>query len=197
MPIALPQFKRREILQLTVCCRLDLDPAKPIKLPKENRVMIAEAKDGSNRMFIRLASGPDGHLHADIARREYFKSNKFPTTTHDWDQVKTEWNRFIGQNALVRGSGLYRLQTTRLPEGGIIRFMSVESSSSAVSMKLTGATLAVTGAPIQKLNWKFREKGTKVDVELEFRDTKSISDLYLQDAEARVNEAFELFICKK
>jgi hypothetical protein len=73
--------------------------------------------------------------------------------------------------------------------------MSIESRSGDMGIKLTAGTISLSGAPVQRLKWSLiKSKANKVEVELESRKERVLSELYLLETLETIDNAFGLFV---
>jgi hypothetical protein len=157
--------------------------------------MIASVKQGTKKLFVRVALHEGAHLHVDVAKSSFFETGSLPKPTHSWGTMQKVWERFLNQKIKLRGVGVYSLPFTNLPESGLIRSMSIESRSGDMGIKLTAGTISLSGAPVQRLKWSLiKSKANKVEVELESRKERVLSELYLLETLETIDNAFGLFV---
>src|SRR5436190_15569574 len=153
MTFALPEIENAGCKSFTACGRIVTRDRSLSKLFLGKRPLVASIKQGPSKRFVRLCFGEGGHLHLDLATPDYFPPQWKPKPTHNWIHIQGLLSRFIGQKIQVRIEGVFSLPFERLPESSFIKMLSVESKSPNVSMKLTGGTFSITGAPIQRIIW--------------------------------------------
>ena len=72
--------------------------------------------------------------------------------------------------------------------------LSVESKSPKVSMKLTGGTFSVSGAPIQRLTWSLADDGKGIEVQLRSTLKATVNETYLVDLFRLLNESLQVLV---
>lgn len=155
--------------------------------------MIASVRLGGSQRFVRFRTHEGGYLHLDVATRTYFDGGK-PKPSHTWNQIQIALDRFLGQKIQLRCAGIFSLPFDRLPESNPIKALSVESSTSKMSMKLTGGTFSVTGAPIERITWSRTDNEKNIELWLRSIFDATINEAYLVDAFKLLNETVEVFV---
>jgi hypothetical protein len=138
--------------------------------------------------------GKSGHLHLDVATPEYFPKNRKPKATHTWPQIEALLGRFIGHEIQVRAEAIFSLSFEQLPESGFIRMLSVESKTPKVSMKLTGGTFSVIGAPIQRISWSLAQGDKEIEVCLRSIVKRTLDEQYLEELFRLLSESLQVFV---
>ena len=72
--------------------------------------------------------------------------------------------------------------------------LSVESKVPKVSMKLTGCTFSVTGAPIQRINWSLERDGKGIEIRLRSTLKATVSENYLVELFRLLSESLQVFV---
>ena len=194
MTFALPEIQKANCKSFTACAHVVTKDKLLSKFFSSKRVFVASIKQGQSRRFVRLCVGESGHLHLDIATPAYFREGRKPKPTHKWPQVQTLLGRFLGQEIQVRAEGVFSLPLQKLPESGFIRMLSVESKSPKVSMKLTGGTFSVTGAPIQRIGWSLDRDGKGIEVRLRSTVKATLNETYLEELFRSLDESLQVFV---
>ena len=94
----------------------------------------------------------------------------------------------------MRIEAIFTMPVGKLPASGFIRMLSVESKSPKVSMKLTGGTFTVTGAPIQRIAWSLDPSGKDIEVRLRTTVKTTLNEGYLEESFHLLNESLQVFV---
>jgi hypothetical protein len=140
------------------------------------------------------APGASGDLHLDVATPAYFPQGGKPKPTHTWRQIQALPGRFGGHEVQVRSEAIFSIPFHKLPESGFIRMLSVESKTPKVSMKLTGGTFSVTGAPIQRISWSLAQGGKEIEVRLRSIVKRTLDEPYLEELFRLLSESLRVFV---
>jgi len=196
MTFVLPEIEQARCQLFTACGRVATRDKSLGKLLPKNQPVIASVKRGRSRQFVRLCFDPGGHLHFDVATLSHFPRPWKPKPTHTWQHIQDLLGRFSGQKIQVRAVGVFSLPFERLPASSLIRMLSVESKSPKVSMKLTGGTFSVTGAPIQRLTWSLEDDGKGIEVRLRSTLKARVNETYLVDLFRLLNESLQVLVLR-
>ena len=194
MAFILPEIEKAHCKSFTACAHVVTKDKSLSKHFTGKRPFVASVKRGQSQRFVRLCVEKSGHLHLDIATRAHFSEGWKPKPTHNWQQIQTLLGRFVGQDLHVRAEGVFSLPLRSLPESGFIRILSVESKSPKVSMKLTGGTFTVTGAPIQRIAWSLERNGKSIEVRLRSTVKATLNETYLEELFRLLNESLQVFV---
>lgn len=194
MNFALPEIEKAGCQSFTACGRVVTRDKSLSKFFSGKRPLIGSVKHGRSHRFIRLCFGEAGHLHLDIATPAYFQARWKPKPTHTWPHIQGLLGRFMGQKIQVRAVGVFSLPFEKLPGSSLIRMLSVESKSPKVSMKLTGGTFSVSGAPIQRLTWSLEDDGKGIEVRLRSTVKATVNETYLVDLFRLLNESLQVLV---
>jgi hypothetical protein len=194
MNILLPEIKKVNCKSFTACAHVATKDKSLSKIFTGKRPFIASVKKGTSHQFVRLCIEKSGHLHLDVATPAYFSKGWKPKPTHTWQQIQKSLGCLVGQKIQVRTDAIFSVPFQKLPESGFIRMLSVESESPKVSMKLTGATFTVTGAPIQRIAWSLKPSGKEIEIRLRSTVKTTLKDSYLEDLFRLLNESLQVFV---
>ena len=193
MTFALPDIKKSNCKSFTACAHVGTKGRLPSKVFSGRRPFVASVNQGTSRRFVRLCVEKSGHLHLDVATPAYFPEWK-PKPTHTWQQIQALLEHFVGREIRVRIEATFTVPFGKLPESGFIRMLSVESKSPKVSMKLTGGTFTVTGAPIQRIAWTLDPDGKAIEIRLRTIVKTTLNEGYLEDSFRLLNESLQVFV---
>lgn len=194
MTFVLPEIEKADCQSFTACGRVVTGDKSLSKLFSRKQPLIASVKHGRSLRFVRLCFDEGGHLHLDVATSAYFRSRWKPKPTHTWQRIQDSLSRFADNGIQVRAAGVFVLPFDRLPESSLIRALSVESKTPKVSMKLTGGTFSVTGAPIQKITWSLANDGKGIEVRLRSMLKATVNETYLVELFRLLNESLQVFV---
>ncbi|MBI4659487.1 MAG: hypothetical protein HY735_11660 [Verrucomicrobia bacterium] len=194
MTFALPEIEKAGCQSFTACGRVVTRDKSLRKFFSQKQPLIAAVKHGRFRRFVRLCFNEGGHLHFDIATPAFFRGPWKPKLTRTWTQIQVSLSPFVGQKIDLRGVGVFLLPLDRLPESSLLRTLSVESKTPRASMKLTGGTLSVTGAPIQRITWSLESEGKRVEVRLRSTVEVTVSGTYLVELFELLKESLQIFV---
>ncbi len=194
MTFILPEIQKAHCKSFTACAHVVTQDKSLSKYFSGKRPFVASLKRGQAQQFVRLCVEKSGHLHLDIATPAFFREGWKPKPTHNWPQIQAALGRFVGQELHVRAEGVFSLPLQSLPESGFIRMVSVESKSPKVSMKLTGGTFSVTGAPIQRIEWSLERDGKGIEVHLRSTVKATLNGTYLEELFRLLHESLQVFV---
>src|SRR5882672_2959481 len=166
MTFALPELEKANCKSFTACAQVVAKGKPRSKFFSDRKPLVASIGQGKSKRFARLFVQKSGHLHLDIATPALFRDGGNPKAPHSWQQIQSWLGRFAGQEFQVRAEAIFSVPVQNLPESGFIQILSVKSPSQQVSMKLTGGTFSVTGAPVQRIAWSLEGDGKGVEVRL-------------------------------
>jgi hypothetical protein len=197
MAIKLPTFEKSYGLIMTVCGKLK-QASSQTKKGRDQKPKVARFSTPAGNAFIRVwvTGKPVSHLHVDCALQKFFPKDRIPKVTHKKVDVLKVIKRVIGLQIDVNIRACFGVPITELPEGGIVRALSVEQKTNDMSVKLTGGSLAVTGAPVSRVQWRIAKDNAKtvVEIQMEGETSSTISENYLQESWQWINNQFSLFV---
>ena len=200
MGIELPTFENSYCFLLTACGELGGKEIRTKRWPREEDPKVARYRTASGTALVRawLAGKPVRHLHVDCVLREFFPENKIPKATHKKAEVLKVIESVMGTEIDVSVVGCFKMPMTKLPKGGVIRSLSVEQKTGDVSIRLTGGSYALTGAPVKEIHWKELQEGKRsVHVRIKGEKTSKVSEAYLREMWDWINDQFSLFVLGK
>jgi len=194
MSFRLPSFADTECRFLTVCGRVTTDESAILRwLSKQKTLEARYRRSGSTGYVYVFFGGKRGnHLHIDVAASDFFLKRR-PSPTHKIAEVRKALGRFAGYDINLGTRGVYFISQNKLPP--FVQSTIAETTTVRdVSIKTTGGTLSVTGAPIETIRWRLREGEGDVRVELEAERTVTLDDGYLEGCLDVLDSAFEAFV---
>jgi len=63
-----------------------------------------------------------------------------------------------------------------------------------VSMKLTGGTFAIAGAPVQRIAWVVRRDMKQVKIQLQLTQERTLREMYLADLFDLLTKSFNVLV---
>jgi len=200
MGIELPTFENSYGLLLTACGRLRDEEIRTKGKRREERTKVARYYTASGTAFVRASLGYKQipHLHVDCVLRKYFPKDRIPKVTHKKAEVLKIIERVLGTTIELSIVGCFKVPMTELPEGGIIHSLSVEQKTVDVSIRLTGGSYTLTGAPVKEIHWRELQEGKRlVHVRIKGEKTSKVSEAYLREMWDWINDQFSLFVLGK
>ena len=199
MTIRLPIFDGSYGLMLTACGQVKgKGSLKSRGGPDKDTV--AKYQTPSGPAFVRAwqKRGAKHHLHVDCALGRMFTRGDRPKVTRKKAEVLKPIVELLGAEIDVAITGHFEVPLLDLPERGIVRSMSTDLKAAKVSMKLTGAVISMSGAPISEVQWRLTgEKANTVLVTLEGQRTVPLDEEYLSESWKWIYEQFSLFMLKR
>ena len=197
MIIRLPSFSATECRFLSACGQVATDQSKVLKWLRGQKTLEAKYRRSGCTSYVRVMFGGEtgGHLHVDAAARGYFLKNRrsCPRPTHKVAEVREALGRVAGYDISSRIVGAYFVDQKKLPP--FVQSTIAETTSVRdVSIKTTGGTLSVTGAPINSIRWWLREDQDDAFVQLEAEKTFALDEGYLEECLDVLDSAFEAFV---
>ena len=201
MPITLPDLKNTHCVSLTACGEIKTTDKDLLKwLKDENKSLVADLDKHNRQLYVTVGLGEytGKHFHLDVTNESYQSKKSFSHTRNvRIDQVQKKLEKLIGEEVLVDLKGMFEIELGELPEGGIVKSLLFETKGD-VAIKLKGAKLSITGAPVNEITWQLSPKGKKIGVFLEAENLKiTVGENYLTDALARLESALKVFILGK
>lgn len=181
MPIQFPIFQKTLCENLTACARIKTKDKALLRLFSRKKEWIARYRTPSGSAYTRIliTNKPSRHLHVDCALAGCFPKGNAPTTTKKKSEIAQFLEHFIGIDVDVRVSGFFKVPFNRLPEEGLIRILFTEHKTVGTSIRLTGATMSITGMPIEEISWSINQKKKEVELILAGSKADTINSNYL------------------
>lgn len=200
MAIELPKFENTYGLSLSACGKVkSLEHGGEQINEKETRVAWYQAPSG--RVFIRawIIRKKATYLHVDCALRKNFPKGKIPKVTHKKRDVLEIIESVQDKGIDLNINAFFDVPLLDLPENGLIRSLSGEQKSVDMCLKLTGAELSISGAPLTRIRWNIREEGKKSLVHVQMRGGRAtrVCSTYLSESWDWINEQFIAFMLGK
>lgn len=197
MPLELPIFEEGQH-GLTLCICGEIRPTGP--MPNQQKTQTAKYSTPEGEAFIRasIAGKKTRTLYVDCAKASAFSPDELPSPTTDrvedvFHIIESVYS--LGVQTTVCASFLVPLAD--LPESGLIRSLLFEGKSADAAIKMTGATFALSGAPIIGLRWRLASAKAKPDmvyIDLKGNKEFEVSDTYLSDVWRWIHGQFSLFV---
>ena len=178
MPIELPMFEEDRGLMLCVCG--ELETTASTTAPQKTQVIKYDTTHGEAFARAGIRGKEKRTLLIDCARSIWFTEDQLPKVT---TKKKEDLSRVIefayGLKLRANVCVSFRVPLAELPESGLIRSLLFESKSASASIRMTGASFALTGAPFGLLRW--RSVSTKDNVAMVYIDTKGKREIQVSD----------------
>ena len=197
MALRIPRFEDTSCLILTVCGLVEDEKSPLPKLMKDRDECVAAIRIAKKPAFLRLAAGgkKGRHLHVDCALQDFFPKSKVPKASCKKQDIVDILAAMEGTGIDAGISAGFEIKASDLPEKGLINSFATEQRSADMSMKLTGGTLDIEGAPVTRLVWTLRKNTVFVRLEAERKET--VDDDYLARTLSWINAQFDLFVLGK
>ena len=83
---------------------------------------------------------------------------------------------------------------SELPERGVIRALFEEQQTGKMTVKLTGGTFSIAGAPVNEICWSIDENKKEASITVEAEKVVEIEESYLQKQLDWINNQFNIFV---
>jgi len=199
MAIRFPSLADTQCKSLTVCGELLTDDTATLQWLRHQKTMQARYGRAGETGYVRIvfAGGRarGRHFHVDVAQREYFGKSP-PALTHKIADVRKAFEHLSEEKIRVGIEGVYYVAREQLPDPLHAIFAAGgEMHSGEVSVRLTGATFAMSGAPIREIKLWTREQQDEIGLVLSNIETSLvINDTYLEDCLQIVDALFSAFL---
>jgi len=184
---------------LTLCGSLKPKPTLPraalALARKGGTTKVATIGRGDDRQYlVVMVSGDKNalHFHVDLVASGFVRKPPPSELRASLDEVQGMFGSISGMTVDVRIAGVFALNTSDVPV--FIRSSMVEAESTGIALRSTGGTIAVTGAPVQSIEWKRGKSNDRVFVTLEARTPLNVGPSYLSEAFELVETAFRAFV---
>ena len=182
-------------LMLSVCGELKTTD----QMPAIQGVQTAKYDTREGEAFVRawISGKKARYLHVDCARSVLFPTGETPKVTGKKEDILKLIESVSGIDLEATVCACFRVPLSVVPESGLIRSLLPEHKSDDVSMKMTGATFSLGGAPISRLQWRVlstKDKQDMVHVDLRGDRRFQVSDKYLSEAWSWIYGQFSLFV---
>lgn len=201
MAIDLPKFEYKYGQILTACGKLKGIELKGL-VTKKPKLLIARYRTSAGNAFVRVRLADTKgakYLHVDCALEHFLPKDKKPEVTHKKEEVLKIIESFLGVEIDYNVDACFEVPFKELPENGLIRSLSTEQKTTDMTVRLTGADLSMSGAPIKKIRWTTRKKERQnvINVWMRAERSTSISDKYLSETLEWISKQFAIFVLGK
>ena len=197
MAFSLPTFENSRCQGLTACGMLQTKDKDLIRWidARKNEAIVAHYKASGEPALIRVVFGgtTDCHVHIDVLKRSFFLNRPVPKRTTPLAEIQIALAHVSGEQIIVESRSRFFVSINDLPRKGIARATSFVVKQDNLSIKMTGARFSIQGAPIQEINWFYRDKDS-IGVDLEAVVSTTIQDDYLTSLLEMAETAFREFV---
>lgn len=197
MAIELPKFENTYGLFLSACGKLK-DAETGAKEKDEGPAKVARYLGAEGGAIIRAwVTGKKGtYLHVDCALKRYFQKGRVPKVTGKKEEVLKIIESVRGKEIELNINAGFDVPVKDIPENGMIRSLSEEQKSIDMCLKLTGAELSISGAPINRIHWSIQDKGGKAVARIHIRGEMAtiVEGTYLLECWEWINKLFLVFV---
>ena len=193
MPLRLPDLKNVNFRLLCARGELHIQDRSLVKALASKKPLEAKFSASGRTGFVQAGftdRKSRQHLHVDVAAREFFATTP-PKPTNKLSEVKALVEELFQQPIELDAKGVYSVSRDGLPE--FIRSTIVETQASDVSLRTTGGSLAVRGAPVYGLWWWLEDDKT-ARIEFRARLKREIKESYLVDIYQVLDSAFSALV---
>src|SRR5260221_9863538 len=193
MSVLFPNFKAANCTNFVACDSIGEAPKEFISwLKKKDAIVVRIRVDGAfyfARMFGNYRSGGRKHFHVEFQSADYFSQK--PKTQGSVKKFSEILKLADAAKADVRVVGTFLTTRDRLPEGGIIRTLSAETTAAGVSMQLTQGALKLKNSVVSRLVW-IESSPDMLAISVEANKTVRINSAYFGDIFAWILNLYEL-----
>lgn len=197
MPIELPRFASTDCLSLTACGDLHTEDPQILGKLKELKTRIVDYEpESGKKVFLRgYFGGRSGtHLHIDCRLSSYFRPNDQPETNGTLSEVLSDIALFEGISAYVSVVGCFEVEIAELPDQGMIRTLSKQQNSGDITIRLAGGRIALTGAPIEEIEWDVLSDGKRARIIVNGELREVVDEKYLMRLMEWIENQYQLFV---
>jgi hypothetical protein len=198
MPITLPDLKNTRCISLTACGEIKTTDRALLKwLKSQKKTVFADLNKSKGDTCVTLGLGEytGKHFHVDVSSSS--EKSAFASRLKI-NQIQEKLEKLIGKEVLVDFKGMFEIEITELPEGGIIKSLFFQTQFGDVAVKMKGAKLSIKGTPVNDITWQVKPDGKKVGIYLEAENLKTIvTENYLNTALLMLESVFKVFVLGK
>jgi hypothetical protein len=197
MELVLPDLSKSSCLSIRMCGEIVSSLNKDLmRWLKDAERFAAKFKQGEEVYFLGLILGGRSgkHVHIDIFHQA-FAPETIKSKYVKLQQIFETLDRLSGLTIKRGVEGLFPVELKDLPKGGIIDSLFIETKAGNMSVKVKGADLAITGAPVNEISWFALEDEDTIGVRLEaVQNNATLSESYLTSALETLEQALNIFV---
>lgn len=198
MSIKFPDFRDTRCIGLGSCGTLETNDEKLIAIAKKtkNDILIASYRTAGTTAYIQVVLGGENpkHFHINVFKRDFFNREPPKTTLKRLD-LEQLLDPFMGERIKTRTFGRFHIALVDLPKGGLISSTFSVKKEGDLSIVVSGASFAITGAPICGIEWELLGETASVAVEMNAMTTdRVIGKGYLIEQLRLLDSGFRLFV---
>jgi hypothetical protein len=202
MPITLPDLKNTHCVSLTACGEIKTANRALLKwLKNEKKSSVADLDKTKRDTYVTLGLGEytGKHFHVDVTKESYDpRPKRKASKSLDVNQIQKKLEKLIGKEVIVDLKGMFEIEISELPEGGIIKSLFFQTQLGDIAIKMKGAKLSIKGTPVNEITWQIKPDSKKIGVYLEAENMKiTVSENYLTNALVLLENAFKIFVLGK
>ena len=198
MALVLPNFAGSKCGLITVCARIHGVGVSKFEHLEGKKFLTSSRTSKGAKVFLRILGGGKDrdHLHVDVATASYF-GKQTPKDTNKISDLEKFIAHFEGEEIDAGIRGVFKVEIEALPSDGVIRSLMVERKYARMSMRMSGSTITIEGAPIRQVKWESLDDKKHVEVEIWGHQKIMIDKQYLEDARQWIESFFESFVLGK
>ncbi len=194
MPLIVPKVRITECRELGICAELKSDDKALLKWIEDQPVMMSRHKLADKQGYLALILGGKDNRHAHVELTAESNFRRAPEPKFKTAEIIKAFDRLLGQEVDATLWGIYFIKKQKTP--AIISSTFVQASDNGVTLKLSGATISVQGAPISKIEWRLTDDNDTVRIRLSVSKELKITESYIVDAQQLIESAFEAIVVK-
>lgn len=132
------------------------------------------------------------HVHVDLATDSYFGDGDKPKATPSF-KFEDFFTPLMGQKLEVDVWGDFVVSQKDLPES-ILIMQKVSETKDSIRVRMVGGTLAVEGAPINTISWRFKDETGDAIVRMKGSGLFEFSTSYFKDCRTFLTSFAESFL---
>lgn len=196
MLLVFPVFKGTPCVSVTACGQVRGASRELLKWMDAQKPLFATIRSGSERAIVRVSfgGGSANHLHIDVTKQSMYLKPFKPKNDANLADVQKAFARFAGLEVEADLTAQFNINLRDLPDGGIIRSLFFQTKTGDVAIKVAGALLSITGAPVNLISWRVLE-GNRIGITIESYNVKTkVAEDYLTTAFRRLESALNVFV---
>jgi hypothetical protein len=178
---------------LIVCGKTE--DSEAVSKMKNLKNLAAVYRTGGHPAHVRAVfetNGKYGHLHLELVSKEYWDKAGDPKAVDKIADIQTTLEKLQGITLRADVDGYFAVPLNDLPP--FIRSATEEVRVRGVSIKMTKGTLALSGAPIEEIEWRTAPSKQEALIILHSNKAVQITPDFLINALSIIAPAFSVLI---
>jgi hypothetical protein len=193
MSILVPSLAETSCVFFTACASVESADEKILSILASDDAHEFCVGDEDAKRYVRVffGGGTGRHCHIDVAPSSYFEGNP-PKTTKPQGEFDAVMSPLFGCTVKVRNEGTFVMSPGDAPRL-VALLRGIRAEHDGVGLELVGGQLKVKGAPVNFIDWQFKERKDAIEVTIRGERKTQINEDYLVDGFKIVNTAFVSF----